>query len=49
MQSKDLSLIGFAVKARKVVFGLNQIKSCKKRFALCLYATLPRKAPNTPP
>ncbi|NLK17618.1 MAG: hypothetical protein GX304_03725 [Clostridiales bacterium] len=34
MQSKDLSLIGFAVKARKVVFGLNQIKSCKKRVCL---------------
>ncbi len=36
MQSKDLSLIGFALKGRKVVFGLNQIKSCKKRIYLMI-------------
>ncbi len=36
MQSKDVSLIGFAVKARKVVFGLNQIEHCRKRVYLMI-------------
>lgn len=31
-----MTFIGFAIKARKIAFGLNQIESCKKRIYLMI-------------
>lgn len=36
LKSKDLTFIGFSVKARKIIYGLNLIESDKKRKYLML-------------